>query len=95
MAGYFVSSSKSIFAHSWSSLARVTGSGGFTRRDATCTYISNAIIILGFYLLYQGWALIYHNEGKLVTEGVYSHIRHPQYARLFLIALGLLIQLPR
>ena len=40
--------------------------------------VSNAIIILGFYLLYQGWALIYHNEGKLVTEGVYSHIRHPQ-----------------
>jgi methanethiol S-methyltransferase len=56
--------------------------------------VSNAIIILGFYLLYQGWALIYHNEGKLVTEGVYSHIRHPQYAGLFLITLGLLIQWP-
>ena len=56
--------------------------------------VSNALIILGFYLLYQGWALIYHNEGKLVTEGVYSHIRHPQYAGLFLITLGLLIQWP-
>ena len=53
--------------------------------------ISNAIIIFGFYLLYQGWALIYHNDGKLVTEGVYSH---PQYAGLFLITLGLLIQWP-
>ena len=34
--------------------------------------VSNAIIILGFYLLYQGWTLIYHSEGRLVTEGVYS-----------------------
>jgi protein-S-isoprenylcysteine O-methyltransferase Ste14 len=94
MAGCFVSGSKSAFAHPWSSVARVTGSCGFTCRDDLLHTVSNAIIILGFYLLYQGWALIYHNEGKLVTEGVYSHIRHPQYAGLFLITLGLLIQWP-
>ena len=29
-----------------------------------------------------------------MTEGVYSHIRHPQYAGLFLITVGLLIQWP-
>jgi methanethiol S-methyltransferase len=56
--------------------------------------ISDAIVFFGFYLLYQAWALIYHNEGKLVTEGVYSHIGYPQYAGLFLITLGLLIQWP-
>jgi methanethiol S-methyltransferase len=56
--------------------------------------VSNGIIFFGFYLLYQGWALIYYSEGRLVTEGVYSQIRHPQYVGLFLITLGLLIQWP-
>src|SRR5258708_29305672 len=56
--------------------------------------ISNGIIFFGFYVLYKGWTLIYHSEGKLVTEGVYSHVRHPQYDGLFLITLGLLIQWP-
>jgi len=57
--------------------------------------ISNGIIFLGFYLLYAGWSLIYKSEGKhLVTAGIYCHIRHPQYAGLFLITLGFLIQWP-
>lgn len=57
--------------------------------------ISNGIIAFGFYLLYKGWTLIYHSEGKrLVTEGIYARIRHPQYDGLFLITLGLLIQWP-
>ena len=57
--------------------------------------ISNGIIFLGFYLLYAGWSLIYKSEGKhLVTAGIYSHIRHPQYAGLFLITHGFLIQWP-
>lgn len=56
--------------------------------------LSNGIMLFGFYLLYKGWTLIYHSEGRLVTEGVYSHVRHPQYVGLFLITLGLLIQWP-
>jgi protein-S-isoprenylcysteine O-methyltransferase Ste14 len=57
--------------------------------------VSNAIIFLGFYLLYAGWSLIYKSEGKhLVTTGVYSHVRHPQYVGLLLITVGFLIQWP-
>jgi protein-S-isoprenylcysteine O-methyltransferase Ste14 len=57
--------------------------------------ISNGLIIFGFYLLYAGWSLIYKSEGKhLVTAGIYSHIRHPQYAGLFVITVGFLIQWP-
>jgi len=56
--------------------------------------LSNGVIFFGFYLLYKGWTLIYHCQGKLVTEGVYSHIRHPQYAGLFLITIGFLLQWP-
>ena len=57
--------------------------------------VSNGIIILGFVLLYKGWILIHGSEdGKLVTKGIYEHMRHPQYVGLFLITLGLLIQWP-
>lgn len=56
--------------------------------------ISNGIIFFGFYLLYKGWTLIYRSQGKLVTEGIYARIRHPQYASLFLITVGFLIQWP-
>jgi len=57
--------------------------------------VSNGIIFLGFYLLYAGWSLIYKSEGKhLVTTGVYSHVRHPQYVGLILITIGFLIQWP-
>ena len=57
--------------------------------------ITNGIIFLGFYLIYAGWTLIYASKGeKLVTEGIYSRLRHPQYTGLFLITIGFLIQWP-
>jgi methanethiol S-methyltransferase len=57
--------------------------------------VSNSLIFLGFYVIYQGWMLIYGAQGKkLVTEGVYSYVRHPQYSGLFLVTVGFLIQWP-
>ncbi len=57
--------------------------------------ITNSIIFFGFYLMYKGWLLIHGARGeKLVTEGVYSYVRHPQYSGLFLITIGFLIQWP-
>ncbi len=57
--------------------------------------ISNGIIFFGFYLMYKGWMLIHSaKREKLVTEGVYAHVRHPQYCGLFLITIGFLIQWP-
>lgn len=42
--------------------------------------ITNAIIFFGFYIVYKGWQQIHAaNEDELVTDGFYSHIRHPQY----------------
>ena len=95
MAGCFVSPVLNPLSHTHGHLWLVLPGVADSPVAMTILHtVSNAIIILGFYLLYQGWALIYHNEGKLVTEGVYSHIRHPQYAGLFLITLGVLIQWP-
>lgn len=58
--------------------------------------ISNLIIFFGLYVMYKGWMLIYAAQkyNKLVTDGVYAWVRHPQYAGLFLITIGFLIQWP-
>ncbi|NIM89429.1 MAG: isoprenylcysteine carboxylmethyltransferase family protein [Candidatus Aminicenantes bacterium] len=57
--------------------------------------ITNGLIFLGLYLMYSGWMKIYKaKEDKLVTDGIYSYVRHPQYLGLFLITVGFLIQWP-
>ena len=61
-------------------------------------YIGYALNVIGALLLIQGWTSIYKNywskqqgQGKLVTNGIYRYIRHPQYAGFMLITLGLLV----
>ena len=57
--------------------------------------VSNGLIFFGLYVIYQGWMLIYGAQGKkLLTAGVYSYVRHPQYAGLFLVTIGFLFQWP-
>ncbi|MCB0726597.1 MAG: isoprenylcysteine carboxylmethyltransferase family protein [Ignavibacteriae bacterium] len=57
--------------------------------------ITNGIIFFGFFMVYKGWKLIYDaKEDQLVTQGIYSYIRHPQYTGLFLVTIGFLIQWP-
>jgi len=57
--------------------------------------ISNGIIFFGLYIMYKGWMRIHKAPAdKLVTEGVYDHVRHPQYSGLFLVTVGFLIQWP-
>lgn len=57
--------------------------------------VTNVMIFYGLYVMQNGWVLIHAAQGKrLVTEGVYAHVRHPQYSGLFLITLGFLIQWP-
>lgn len=57
--------------------------------------ITNGIIFFGGYLVYKGWILIHGSRGEdLVTESVYSYVRHPQYCGLFLVTIGFLVQWP-
>lgn len=57
--------------------------------------VSNGIIFLGLYIMYQGWLLIHGaKEGELVTGGICGKVRHPQYDGIFLITVGFLIQWP-
>lgn len=56
--------------------------------------ISKIIMLIGILLIVFGWRQIHkaRKEGKLVTSGLYAHIRHPQYAGFLLVTLGLNVQ---
>ncbi|MDY0351598.1 MAG: isoprenylcysteine carboxylmethyltransferase family protein [Desulfobulbaceae bacterium] len=53
-------------------------------------FIGYAIVFAGATLVADGWRRIHQarRENRLVTEGVYSRMRHPQYTGLFLIVFG-------
>jgi len=61
-------------------------------------YIGFGLNIVGGALIYFGWKAVYKGywksetgEGKLVTDGIYAYIRHPQYTGFILMTLGLLV----
>lgn len=56
--------------------------------------LSNALLIVGIWLVSAGWQLVYEAGDKLVTHGVYRHMRHPQYTGIFVITLAFMIQWP-
>lgn len=51
--------------------------------------ISNVIILTGMLLVIFGWRKIFRTKNQLVTTGIYSHVRHPQYLGFLLITLGM------
>jgi methanethiol S-methyltransferase len=51
--------------------------------------VSNLIVLAGIILIVLGWKRIHKAKGDLVTTGVYSVIRHPQYLGFLLITLGM------
>jgi protein-S-isoprenylcysteine O-methyltransferase Ste14 len=61
-------------------------------------YIGYALNFIGALLIISGWRSVYRDywskgqgQGRLVTSGIYAHIRHPQYTGFMLITLGLLV----
>jgi protein-S-isoprenylcysteine O-methyltransferase Ste14 len=52
--------------------------------------IGYAIVFAGAMLVADGWRRIHQarKEERLVTEGIYSRMRHPQYTGLFVIVFG-------
>jgi len=57
-------------------------------------FLGGIIMWFGALIIYNGWKLIHETKGNLVTTGIYSKIRHPQYSGIFLISIGMLIQWP-
>lgn len=56
--------------------------------------VSNILIILGIWIISAGWESVYQSEGRLVTDGIYRYVRHPQYSGIYIITLGFMIQWP-
>ncbi len=55
---------------------------------------SSAVMVVGFLLILHGWRRIYQGRGGLVIDGIYRHVRHPQYTGILLITLALLAHWP-
>jgi protein-S-isoprenylcysteine O-methyltransferase Ste14 len=49
-----------------------------------------ALVLLGIGVFFQGWRQVHraHREDRLVTDGLYALVRHPQYTGLFIALFG-------
>jgi len=57
--------------------------------------VGSPLVIIGIVLIYKGWKEIVFMRGTaLVTQGIYSVVRHPQYLGFLLVTLGQFIVWP-
>ncbi len=58
--------------------------------------IGGAFVFLGLAMLVIGWRIVYKArlDGRLATDGLYSAIRHPQYAGIMLAVFGQVVHWP-
>lgn len=75
--------------HLWAALLGYGETG-----DAIEMAIGSVFVVAGLLLIVRGWIRIYFSDGRLVTDGVYGAMRHPQYAGIFLAIFGQLIHWP-
>lgn len=53
-----------------------------------------AFVVIGLGLIIRGWVRVYFERALLITNGVYSVVRHPQYTGIFLAVFGQLVHWP-
>ncbi len=56
--------------------------------------VTSLTFLAALILMGKAFAQIHAAQGELVTEGLYTYVRHPQYSALFLLIISLLIQWP-
>lgn len=78
-----------INGHLWVAVA-----GGSILVWVVVMVVSNAAMLGGLIIMGKAWKLIHRARGEMVTSGLYSRLRHPQYAALLLITVGMLVQWP-
>lgn len=77
------------FGHLW-----VVVFGGSDLAWALVMGGSLALMLAGYVLLSKGWRQVHGARGRLVIDGLYAFVRHPQYTGLFLVIIGFLVQWP-
>jgi protein-S-isoprenylcysteine O-methyltransferase Ste14 len=68
--------------------------GGSKAVSTLFMFVGGIIMFVGFMIMAIAWKQIHKSGGKLVTWGLYSLVRHPQYFGLFLVTVGMIIQWP-
>lgn len=68
--------------------------GGSIWVSGALMLLGGAAMLVGLGIMGTAWRQIHRSKGELVTTGLYSRVRHPQYSALFLIIAGTLIQWP-
>jgi len=53
-----------------------------------------ALVVGGGALVVLGWRAVHAAGDRLVTDGIYARLRHPQYLGLIVLTLGLLVWWP-
>lgn len=82
-------------SHLWGYLLARTGLLSAGSAAALMMFLSQIFFILpGVLLVIAGWRAIYRGGGRLVTTGIYSSARHPQYLGILLVATGFLVMWP-
>jgi len=81
-------------SHLWAYLLSWTGIISLEASVSIVMFSSTVLIVMGFILLAMGWKKVYHGGGALVTDGLYSRLRHPQYLGLILVIVAFLIMWP-
>jgi protein-S-isoprenylcysteine O-methyltransferase Ste14 len=77
--------------HLWATLLSLGDTGAMIEM-----IMGLGIALLGLTMIFRGWRLVYRaqQEDKLITEGIYRCMRHPQYTGIFLVLIGQLIHWP-
>ena len=74
-----------VDANLWSTLVGQGSTGMFISM-----LLGYALALIGIGLFVQGWRQVYRarQENRLVTDGLYGFVRHPQYTGLFIALFG-------
>jgi protein-S-isoprenylcysteine O-methyltransferase Ste14 len=77
--------------HLWATLLGLGDTGAMVEM-----ILGLSMVILGISLIARGWYRVYktRHTRKLVTDGVYGIVRHPQYTGIYLALAGQLIHWP-
>jgi protein-S-isoprenylcysteine O-methyltransferase Ste14 len=80
-----------VNGHLWASLF-----GGGVGMAMLEMIIGYTFLFAGLSLIARGWNQIYEarNQERLVTDGIYRYMRHPQYTGIYLAIFGQLIHWP-
>jgi protein-S-isoprenylcysteine O-methyltransferase Ste14 len=74
-----------VSANLWSTLVGIGSTGMLISM-----LLGYTVAFIGIGLFAQGWRQVYRarQEDRLVTDGLYAYVRHPQYTGLFIALFG-------